>query len=739
MVRFILFLLYLSVQTLLFPQICHAAGERGFERFLGRHDANGDGVVSWDEFKGGPKRFARLDLNGDGSISFEEFKQARQNPPQPDKQKQPRPPTPPPPGVKVLRDLEYASIDGNSLRLDLYLPEKGLNPPLFVWIHGGGWTHGDKSQVNSAVVGLATAGFAVASLNYRLGGITLHPKQVEDIKGAVRWLRANAKQYGYHARRVGVGGGSSGAHLALLLGLSGGVTSLEGEVGDHLSESSRVQAIVDLYGPSDLQAFAEVKPRFRRDTPEDIQRSASPLRYLSQDDPPLLILHGDQDGVVPLDQSRLLHERYQQAGLISELHVLHGAGHGGRPFKDQASYELIKDFLTRYLRDPAAHEQRKPTDEAARSATSSLPGTEVKTVITDDEAKGRLHGFHWMIGPRTGLAGSEQGFQQLLEAIDRNLSSNPYITGVYLIYHWRLLEPRPGELDFERLDKVIERVRKHGRYYKLAVNPGIYSPDWLYAQGAQAFDTVGSNPARAQIYQKPIRIPVPWDPIYQARYFQTMAKVAAHFRDDRQFRAITLTVATFMSPEWHLPKSAEDRQRWQSLPGFPEKLQQAWEEGIDRFAELYPGQYLVLEASSNPVGLKKLADAVVRYGATRHPGRFVIQINQLTGTRDQFEQPGYRKLLEYKKKYGSQILLGLQNLKGWGGEKLREKQGSEQMSVYNFVQAGGDYWELWYHDGGSREICETLFKLQQEAVKLGLDRFRQELIREGEYRPARKT
>jgi hypothetical protein len=288
-------------------------------------------------------------------------------------------------------------------------------------------------------------------------------------------------------------------------------------------------------------------------------------------------------------------------------------------------------------------------------------------------------------------------------------------------------------LDFARLDRVIDRIRKQGRYYKLAINPGIYSPDWLYAKGAEAFDTLGSNPARKQIYKKPIRIPVPWDPVFQASYFDMLAKVADHYRDDNHLRAVTLTVATFMSPEWHLPKSAEDRRRWQSLAGFPGKLEQAWKTGIDRFAELFPNQYLVLEASSYPVGLKQLGDAVVGHGATQHAGRFAVQINQLSGKRDQRMQPSYRKLLVYKQQYGSNILIGLQNVKGWGGEKLRQQQGSLAMTAYNFVQAGGDYWELWYHDGNSREICEELHNLLQDAAKLGFQGFKQKLINQGNY------
>jgi len=739
MARFSLPFLCLAVVLAQALPDVQAGEDRGFERFLHRHDANTDGEVERGEFKGNPRMFERFDRNGDGVISEAEFKQVRdERRRSTDQERRQRAEAAVPEGVKVLRDLEYAEVEGTQLQLDLYLPEHTPDPPLFVWVHGGGWSRGDKAEINASVIGLSGDGFAVASLNYRLGGVVLHPKQVQDLKGAIRWLRANAGRYGYDAGHIAIGGGSAGGHLALLLGLSGGVEALEGDVGGNLSQSSRVQAIVDLYGPSDLEAYAETKPKFQRRKSDELLRSASPVTYLSNDDPPLLILHGEQDPVVPVEQSRLLYERYLQAGLAAELHVLPEAGHGGRAFKDAQTHQWIKSFLRQHLGGSAPAAPKTANVPAGSGAAAAAAGQRHDRKATPIPGRQPgLHGFHWMIGPRSGLEGTQQRFEGLLRAIDRNLSDNPYITGVYIIYHWRLLEPQPGRLDFSRLDQVIERVRRHGRYYKLAINPGIYSPEWLYDQGARAFDTSGSNPARKQIYQQPIRIPVPWDPVFQTRYFDTLAKVAQHYRADKQFRAITLTVATFMSPEWHLPKSARDRQRWQELGGSIERLEKTWTAGIDRFAALFPDQYLVLEASSYPLGRKALGDAVIDHAATRYAGRFAVQINQLNGRRDQAGQMGYRKLLDYERRYPD-LVVGLQNLKGWGSERLREKQGSMQMTTYNFIQAGGDYWELWYHDGNSREICRDLANLQQDAARLGLDGFRKKLIKEGEYRPVNK-
>jgi len=250
------------------------------------------------------------------------------------------------------RDLEYAQIDGVSLKLDIYLPEKGdTAPPLMVWIHGGGWRNGDKRMVNRAVVRLSQAGYAVASINYRLKDLTIHPNHIHDCKAAVRWLRAHASEYGYDPKRVAVGGGSAGGHLSLLLGLSDGVDDLEGSVGGFPDESTSVLAIVDLYGPADLPEMKKNSTRFqqRGGLSDERLAHASPMTYLTPDDPPVLILHGDKDKIVPVAQSQLLHEAYQKAGLVSELHVLKGAGHGGPVFSDETRFRVIKEFLDEHL------------------------------------------------------------------------------------------------------------------------------------------------------------------------------------------------------------------------------------------------------------------------------------------------------------------------------------------------------------------------------------------------------
>jgi acetyl esterase/lipase len=319
---------------------------RGFtwEFFLQRHDDDGDGVVARGEFRGESAFFGQLDADGDGRVTETEFEEHNANRRrQWGRRRLPE-------GTRALRDLEYARVGDVSLKLDLYLPAASEGkPPLFVWVHGGGWRNGSKAMVNPCVVRLTGDGYATASIDYRLDGLESHPNQIHDCKGAVRWLRAHADDYGYDPDRIAVGGGSAGGHLALLLGLSASVPELEGEVGGNLDQSSAVLAIVDLFGPSDWTSRAASRRGAGRWRGEML-KSAGPLTYLDGGDPPVIIIHGDQDQTVPLSQSELLHERYQQAGLESSLHVIEGAGHGGLEFSDEERYALIREFLDRHLK-----------------------------------------------------------------------------------------------------------------------------------------------------------------------------------------------------------------------------------------------------------------------------------------------------------------------------------------------------------------------------------------------------
>ena len=264
---------------------------------------------------------------------------------------------------RALKDIPYAQLDGRVLLVDLYLPRDTPEPPLLIWVHGGAWSRGSKDSVGP--LGLTSAGYAIASVDFRLSGEAPFPAQIHDIKAAIRFLRAEASTYGYNAERMAIAGSSSGGHLAAFVGVTNGHAELEGEVGDHLDRSSSVQAIVDYYGPTNL---ASILPQStphglsvrepaldlllggQPDAVPELAELASVVTHLDATDPPLFILHGDQDPQVPINQSHELHGAYKELGLTVYFEVVHGAAHGGPAFNDAERQELVRRFLEKSLR-----------------------------------------------------------------------------------------------------------------------------------------------------------------------------------------------------------------------------------------------------------------------------------------------------------------------------------------------------------------------------------------------------
>jgi acetyl esterase/lipase len=266
-----------------------------------------------------------------------------------------------PPGVKALKDLEYGTASGRAMRLDLYLPEKADKPlPLIIWIHGGAWMAGSKDGPSPALR-FTTKGYAVAHVGYRLSQEATFPAQIHDCKAAVRWLRANAAKYSLDPKRFVAWGSSAGGHLVALLGTSGGVPELEGDVND-LKESSRVQGVVDWFGPTDFLRIGEAESDLRHNAPDspeskligvpllenkDKATKASPITYVSKDAPPILIMHGDRDRTVPFNQSELLYAALKKAGVDVTFIPMKGAGHG---FGGPEAIVPVEDFLKRCLK-----------------------------------------------------------------------------------------------------------------------------------------------------------------------------------------------------------------------------------------------------------------------------------------------------------------------------------------------------------------------------------------------------
>jgi acetyl esterase/lipase len=243
--------------------------------------------------------------------------------------------------------------------LDLYLPEKiAQSVPLLVFIHGGGWVGGSRDVYKYYTVRYAQKGYAAATVSYRFSGEAPFPAAVQDVKCAVRWLRAHADQYHIDPEKIAAIGGSAGGHLALMLGYSSAAAELD-RSGGNQNVSSRVQAVVDFYGPydltTDLAKGADPVRSFMggksfEDAPE-LYRRASPMTYLDKNAPPTLILHGTIDEVVPIEQSDRLAARLKELGVPCVYERVEGWPHTmdmAQPVNERCRF-VMDEFLAKYL------------------------------------------------------------------------------------------------------------------------------------------------------------------------------------------------------------------------------------------------------------------------------------------------------------------------------------------------------------------------------------------------------
>lgn len=263
---------------------------------------------------------------------------------------------------KVLKDVVYNTVDGEALKLDIYFPtDMGEQPlPAVIYVHGGAWVAGSKERGGGLrdLQALVENGFIGVSIDYRLAPNYGFPAQIEDVKCAIRYIRENAENYHVDPNRIGIMGSSAGGHLAALAGLAD--ESCGFDVGPYLDQSSRVQAVVDMFGPSDLTVVPEDKRKLIIGVFKSVDLEtlawASPVTYASPDDPPFLIIHGENDQVVSVNQSIRLYEALRQVGVEATLVVVKNAGHGLKPSggtPDPSRNEvtrLIVEFFTKKLK-----------------------------------------------------------------------------------------------------------------------------------------------------------------------------------------------------------------------------------------------------------------------------------------------------------------------------------------------------------------------------------------------------
>jgi acetyl esterase/lipase len=269
--------------------------------------------------------------------------------------------------IEIEPNITYGTAGDIQLQLDLAKPKDGDGPfPALVLIHGGGWVGGNRHSFRPYLEQAARRGYVAVTISYRLTqpdpetklGKQPFPAQIHDCKCAIRWLRSVAEKYRVDPERIGVMGGSAGGHLSLLVGLADDQAGLEGD-GGHAEFSSRVHAVVNIFGPTELAKAYDDVPMVRDllialcggtpDQARDAYKAASPVTYISKDDPPVLTLHGDQDKIVPVSQATLFDAAMKKAKVRHELLILKDQGHGFAGDAAVQANEAMWKFLEREL------------------------------------------------------------------------------------------------------------------------------------------------------------------------------------------------------------------------------------------------------------------------------------------------------------------------------------------------------------------------------------------------------
>jgi acetyl esterase/lipase len=269
----------------------------------------------------------------------------------------------------VERDVTYRTVDGETLELDVARPPGANSPlPLVVCIHGGGWHKGNRAFWRGQMTEFAKAGFVSSTVSYRLAPKYKWPAQIEDVKAAIRYLRAHATQYGIDPKRVAVIGDSAGGHLSLMVGLT---DDDQFEAGENQDQPTKVQAVVNYYGSIDMRTW-QLNEAGRKalggafegknldqlldslfgtsDRADARLAGGSPATYADAEDPPVITFQGTADILVPIEEARQFDEAAKKAGVAHELVILEGANHGwGGALREKTNRQTL-EFLNKHLR-----------------------------------------------------------------------------------------------------------------------------------------------------------------------------------------------------------------------------------------------------------------------------------------------------------------------------------------------------------------------------------------------------
>ena len=306
------------------------------------------------------------------------------------------------------------------------------------------------------------------------------------------------------------------------------------------------------------------------------------------------------------------------------------------------------------------------------------------------------------------------------------MRANPHLSGVCLHIGWKDIEKQPGQFDFSAIDKTVAVLRRIGMKYELGIKPGVETPAFLYQQGAQSFETSVRNPHRPN-FGAAVTIPIPWDPKYQEGFSRLITKVGERYSSDPLCVSVVLTCANFMSNEMHLPKTPEDRAKWNAMGDYGTKLLDVYKKYTDEWGKAFPRQQVTLHLSQTLNLPSSFFSKIIEYGLSKYPERFTIQNCQLTGRREDTGTLSY----DLVQKYQDRAHHGFQSVAGFshGGERM----GSIEMAVLNVVHAKGEYWELWRGDGIDAQITAAIATAWDEGRKLGYDSYKPKLVSEGRY------
>ncbi len=264
----------------------------------------------------------------------------------------------PQPEVEVRTDVEYGTGGGKKLRLHLALPKTGDEKrPSLVFIHGGGWAAGSRDDLKNQIQYAARHGYAAISVGYRFAPQDPFPAQIEDVKCAVRWLRAHADELNLDTEKVGAIGFSAGAHLSMMLGVMDKGDGLEGDGGwaDH---SSKVQAVVAYFGPTNFSVELPPVSRgivkhfigFDQAEKPDLYKQASPITYVNKGDAPMLLYQGTEDVLVPYDQAWMMAQALTRAKVPGRVELMLGVNHGWNGTEMTRTERESMDFFAKWLK-----------------------------------------------------------------------------------------------------------------------------------------------------------------------------------------------------------------------------------------------------------------------------------------------------------------------------------------------------------------------------------------------------